>query len=78
MERFITDADGERTAVVLSIEEFETLVRAAEDAEDARAVDEVRAAIALGEDELIDYRQAREEWRGGSDRRGKTADERTE
>lgn len=76
MERFITDADGERTAVVLSIEEFETLVRAAEDAGDARAVDEVRAAIAGGEDELIDYRQAREEWRGSD--RGNTADERTE
>ncbi len=77
MERFITDADGERTAVVLSIQEFETLVRAAEDAGDSRAVDEARAAIARGEDEMIDYRQAREEWRG-SDRQGETADEWTE
>jgi PHD/YefM family antitoxin component YafN of YafNO toxin-antitoxin module len=62
MERYITDEEGRRTAVVLSIEEFEALVEAAEDAEDARAVDEIRAVVARGEDEMVPYRQAREEW----------------
>lgn len=46
MERYITDTEGRRTAVVLDIEEYEALVEAAEDAEDARAVDGVREAIA--------------------------------
>ena len=61
MERYITHTEGRRTAVVLDIEEYEALLEAAEDAEDARAVDEVRGAIARGEEEMIPYRQAREE-----------------
>lgn len=62
MERYITDEQGERTAVILDIEDFKALVRAAEDADDAHAVDEARELLASGEDEMIDYRQAREEY----------------
>lgn len=58
MERYITDEQGERTAVILDIEDFKALVRAAEDADDAHAVNEARELLASGEDELIDYRRA--------------------
>lgn len=63
-ERYITDAEGQRTAVVLDLEDYEALLRAAEDADDARAVDEVRRKVAAGEDEMVDYREARREWAG--------------
>jgi len=36
MQRYITDESGVRTAVILSVEEYETLVQIAEDAEDER------------------------------------------
>lgn len=72
MERYITDESGERTAVVLPIEEYEALLRAVEDADDRRAIDEVREAVARGEEEMIPYRQAREEW---SANRANQADE---
>lgn len=62
MERYITDEQGERKAVILDIEDFKALVRAAEDADDARATDEVRRHLATGQDEMVDYRRAREEW----------------
>ncbi|MGB3681528.1 MAG: hypothetical protein WA990_03475 [Rubrobacteraceae bacterium] len=61
MERYITDTEGRRTAVVLDIEEYEALVEAAEAAEDARAVDELRETVARGEEEMIPYDQARRE-----------------
>lgn len=62
MERYIVDETGRRTAVILDIEDYKALVRAAEDADDIHAVDEVRRQIAVGDDEMIDYRDAREEW----------------
>lgn len=62
MKRYITDEKGRRTAVVLSIEEYEALLEAVEDAEDARSVDKMREAIARGEVEMIPYHQARKEW----------------
>lgn len=61
MERYITDEQGERKAVILDIDDFKALVRAAEDADDAREVGEVRRQLATGEDEMIDYRRARRE-----------------
>lgn len=51
MERYSTDTEGRRNAVVLDIEEYEALVEAGEDAIDARTVDEVREALARGETE---------------------------
>lgn len=40
MERYITNESGKRTAVIPPVEEYEALVRIAEDAEDERVVDE--------------------------------------
>jgi hypothetical protein len=48
-------------AVILDIEDFKALVRAAEDTADARELNEVRRQLATGEDEMIDFRRAREE-----------------
>lgn len=73
MERYIIDESGERTAVVLAIEEYEALLRAAEDADDRRAIDEVRDVVARGEEEMVPYREAREEWRAA--RAGEASEE---
>lgn len=51
MERYITDEQGERKAVILDIDDFKALMRAAEDADDS---DEVRRQLATGEDKMID------------------------
>jgi hypothetical protein len=59
--RYVTDESGKRVAVLLDIKEYERMVEKLEDIADARAADEVRAAIARGEDEFIPYEQAREE-----------------
>ena len=58
---YIVDEDGKRVSVILPIEEYERMVEKLEDIEDARAADEVRAAVARGEDAFIPYEQAREE-----------------
>jgi hypothetical protein len=63
VERYITDEHGVRTAVILDIEDYRALLRAAEDADDIRAVEEARRQLDTGADEMIDYREAREEWR---------------
>ncbi len=63
--RYIVDENGKRVSVVLPIEAYERLIEALEDLEDARAVDEVRAAIARGEDEFVPYEQARKEAKRG-------------
>jgi hypothetical protein len=47
--QFLTDAKGERIAVVISIEEYEKLIEDAEDREDLQAVREYEAAKAAGE-----------------------------
>lgn len=41
----MTDEHGVRRAVILDIDDFEALVRAAEDADDVRAVDEIRRQL---------------------------------
>jgi PHD/YefM family antitoxin component YafN of YafNO toxin-antitoxin module len=61
--RYIVDEDGKRVSVILPIEEYERMVEKLEDIEDARAADEVRAAVAHGEDEFIPYEQAMREIR---------------
>jgi PHD/YefM family antitoxin component YafN of YafNO toxin-antitoxin module len=61
--RYIVDENGKRVTVVLPIEEYERMVEKLEDIEDARAADEVRAAVAHGEDEFIPYEQAMREIR---------------
>lgn len=62
MERFIIDDQGRRTAVILDIEDYKALLRAAEDAEDIQAVYEALKEIDSGEDEMIDYREAHKGW----------------
>ena len=59
--QYVVDENGKRVGVILPVEEYERMVEELEDAEDARAVDEVRASVARGEDEFIPYEQAREE-----------------
>jgi PHD/YefM family antitoxin component YafN of YafNO toxin-antitoxin module len=59
--RYIVDEDGKRTGVILPIEEYERMIEALEDLEDARSADEVRAAVARGDDDFIPYEQARED-----------------
>ena len=52
--RYITNENGERTDVILPIEEYERLVDTLEDLEDAehiRAARETRARIERGEEE---------------------------
>jgi PHD/YefM family antitoxin component YafN of YafNO toxin-antitoxin module len=59
--RYIVDENGKRVSVILPIEEYERLIAELEELEDARAADEVRAAIARGEDEFIPFDQAMQE-----------------
>ncbi len=42
--QFLTNEKGERIAVVISVEEYEKLIEAVEDAEDLRAYDEAKAS----------------------------------
>lgn len=49
MRQFITDEKGERTGVVLPIEEYEELLERLEDAEALREADEALASIERGE-----------------------------
>lgn len=48
MKQFIVNERGERTAVVLSVEEYERLVEAFEDLEDIRIHDEAMAEFDAG------------------------------
>jgi hypothetical protein len=59
--RYIVDEDGKRVSVILPTEEYEQMVEKLEDIEDAQAADEVRAAVARGQDKFIPYEQDREE-----------------
>ncbi len=53
MRQFITNEEGERTAVVLPLKEYEELVELAEDAEALREADEALEELARGEDEVV-------------------------
>lgn len=50
-ERYITDVEGKRTAVILDIATFEQLLDELEDLEDIRAIDAYKAAKAAGDPE---------------------------
>ncbi len=52
---YVTDESGRRTRVILEIEEYERLIEAAEDAEDAREHERIMAAIRNGEEERIPF-----------------------
>ena len=59
--RYVVDESGKRVGVILPVEEYERMVEELEDAEDARAADEARAAVERGEDEFIPWEQAKRE-----------------
>lgn len=59
--RYVVDENGNKVSVILPVEEYERMVEELEEFEDALAVDQVRDAVARGEDEFIPYEQAREE-----------------
>lgn len=59
--RYIVDESGKRVSVVLPVEEYERMIEELEELEDALAYREAKAALERGEDELIPYKQAREE-----------------
>lgn len=65
MRQFLTNEEGERTAVVLPVGEYEKLLERAEDAEALRAADEALAEIASGEDEVVPLEQALREIQEG-------------
>ncbi len=48
MERYLTDKEGHRTAVVLPMEEYEELIEAQEELEDIAAHDEAVADLKAG------------------------------
>jgi len=60
-ERYITDADGKCTAVILDIATWERLLDELEDLEDSWAAEEAMKAIAKGEEELIPWEQVKAE-----------------
>ncbi len=50
MARYIVDEKGRRTEVVLPVEEYERLLQAAEDAEDARDHERAMNAVKSGDE----------------------------
>lgn len=65
MKQFLTNEQGERTAVVLPIGEYEELMERLEDADALEEADEALAAIGRGEDEVIPIEQALREIQEG-------------
>ena len=65
---YLTNDEGERIGVVLSIEEYERLRKIEDEMEDLealRAARETKAAIERGEEEVIPWDQAMQEIREG-------------
>lgn len=58
MARYIVDEKGRRTEVVLSVEEYERLLQAAEDAEDASDHERAMSAVKSGDEPRTLRRQA--------------------
>ena len=63
MRQFLTNESGERTAIVLPLEEYEELLELAEDAMALKEADEALAAVERGEDELVPWGQVKRERR---------------
>ena len=61
MPQFLINERGERTAVVLPIEEYKELLERLEDNETLREADEALAAIERGEEDLLPLDEAIEE-----------------
>jgi hypothetical protein len=65
MREFVTDEEGRRVRIILPIEEYERLLEAVEDLEDAREHERVMADVRAGREELIPWEQAKREIREG-------------
>ncbi len=68
MKQFLTDENGERTAVVLPIGEYEELLERLElleDAEALREADEALGELRHGQDEVVPIQQALREIQEG-------------
>ena len=68
MRQFLVNDKGERTAVMLPIEEYEEMMERlelAEDAEALREADEALGEIERGEDEVVPIQQALREIQEG-------------
>ena len=63
--RYIVDEKGRRVSVILPVEEYERLIEALEDLEDARHYDEAKAALERGESEVVPLEQTMREIREG-------------
>lgn len=61
--RYITDSDGNRTAVILDLPTYEQLIERIEDLEDILDANAALAALAAGEEEAIPFEQAMAEIR---------------
>lgn len=58
--RYITDEQGNRQEVVLSVEEYEKLVEAAEELADIAAYDEAKVREKRGEAEYVSWEEVRD------------------
>lgn len=65
MREFVTDAEGRRRKVILDIEEYEKLLEALEELEDARESERVMEDVSAGREERILWEQAKREIREG-------------
>ena len=74
MRQFLVNDKGERTAVMLPIEEYEEMMERlelAEDAEALREADEALGELARGEDEVVPIQQALREIQEGEAETGR-------
>ena len=58
--RYITDEQGNRQEVVLSVEVYEKLLEAAEELADIAAYDEAKARIERGNAEYVSWEEVRD------------------
>jgi len=59
MREFVTDEEGRRTRVILPIEEYERLLEAIEELEDARESERVMEDIRAGREERIPWEESK-------------------
>lgn len=65
MEKYVVDEMGERTEVILPVEEYERLLDAAEELEDAREHERVMDEIRSGEEERVPWEESKRRRRAG-------------
>lgn len=65
MRQFLVNEKGERTAVMLPIEEYEELMELLENAEALKEADEALGELERGEDEVVPLQQALREIQEG-------------